>query len=191
MTTLKSAKIILDKPKNNFLKIIVGSKNKIKVEAVKEILQDYLHLCDAKVSEVEVASEVSEQPKSLEETVEGAMNRAKNSFKDCNYSFGLESGLMKVPNTKSGFMDVCVCAIYDGNDFHLGLSSAWEAPKNVTEHMINGGLNMSEAALKAGYSNNPNLGAAEGLVGIVTKGRITRKEYTKQSIIMALIHLEK
>lgn len=173
------------------MKIIVGSKNKIKVEAVKEILKEYSHLSGAQVLEIEVPSEVSDQPKSLEETIAGAMNRARNAFGDCDYSFGLESGLMVVPNTKSGFMDVCVCAIYDGNEFHLGLSSAWEAPKSVTEHMVSGGLDMNQAAFKAGYSTNPNLGAAEGLVGVVTKGRLTRKEYTKQSIITALIHLEK
>lgn len=77
----------------------------------------------------EVSSSVSNQPKSLDETVRGAMNRALGSFVDCSYSFGIESGLMAVPNTKSGFMDVCVCAIYDGTEYHIGLSSAWEAPK--------------------------------------------------------------
>lgn len=191
--TLKNTKIKKGglRKKHDCLKIVVGSKNKIKIEAVKEILEDYSHLSCAQIVEMDVASEISDQPKSLEETVRGAMNRAKNVFKDCKYSFGLESGLMEVPNTKSGFMDVCVCAIYDGNEFHLGLSSAWEAPGVVTEYMINEGLNMSEAALKAGYSNNSNLGAAEGLVGVMTNGRLTRKEYTKQSIITALIHLEK
>ena len=174
-----------------FMKIIVGSKNKIKVEAVKEVLENYPHLSGAEVIEIEVPSEVADQPKSLEETVGGAMNRAKNAFDNCDYSFGLESGLMAVPNTKSGFMDVCVCAIYDGEEFHLGLSSAWEAPRAVTSHMIDGGLDMTQAALKAGYSSNPNLGSAEGLVGVMTKGRLTRKEYTKQSVITALIHLDK
>jgi len=173
------------------MKIIVGSKNQIKVAAVKEILEDYPHLRDAQVFEVEVESEVSDQPKSLDETVRGAMNRAKNSFENCDYSFGLESGLMAVPNTKSGFMDVCVCTIYDGQEFHLGLSSAWEAPESITENMIKDGLNMTQAAVKSGYSANENLGTAEGLVGIMTKGRLDRKGYTKQAIVTALIHLEK
>ena len=158
---------------------------------MKEILEDYPHLKDAQVTEVDAQSGVADQPKSLDETVRGAMNRAKNVFENCDYSFGLESGLMAVPNTKSGFMDVCVCAIYDGQEFHLGLSSAWEAPKIITEHMIKGGLDMTQAAVKAGYSANKNLGAAEGLVGIMTKGRLDRKGYTKQAITTALIHLER
>ena len=172
------------------MKIIVGSQNQVKVDAVKEILQDYPHLKDAQIITAEAKSDVGDQPKSLEETVSGAMNRARNSYKDCDYSFGLESGLMAVPKTKTGFMDVCVCAIFDGKEYHLGLSSAWEAPKEVTSYMLNHGLDMNEAAHKAGLTKNPKVGIAEGLVGIVTKGRLTRKEYTKEAIRTALIHLE-
>src|SRR5207247_1757153 len=78
-----------------------------------------------------VPSGVDNQPKSLEETVRGAINRAKGAIKDADYSFGLESGLIEVPYTKTGMMDLCVCAIYDGKNIHLGLSSAFELPKNV------------------------------------------------------------
>ena len=172
------------------MQIIVGSQNKAKLDAVSEIIKDYPNLKDFSVFGVEVESGVSDQPKSLEETVQGAMNRAKDSFKDCDYSFGLESGLMSVPNTKTGFMDVCVCAIFDGSDYHLGLSSAWEAPKKVIDYMLEEGLNMTEASVKAGLTGNSNIGSAEGLVGIMTKGRLNRKEYTKEAIRTALIHLE-
>src|SRR3990167_4632901 len=104
------------------------------------------------------------------------MNRAKKAFANCDYSFGLESGLMAVPHTKTGFMDVCVCAIYDGKEFHLGLSSAWEAPREVMHYMQKEKLNMNDAAIKTGFTKNPKAGSAEGLVGIMTKNRLTRKE---------------
>jgi len=172
------------------MKINIGSKNKIKVEAVEELLQDYPHLKNAEISSFEVPSGIADQPKSLEETVQGAMNRAKAVIQNSTYSFGLESGLMSVPNTKSGFMDVCVCAIYDGNEYHLGLSSAWEAPKKVIDHMLEEGLDMNQAAFKAGFTNNLEVGSAEGLVGIMTRGRLTRKAYKKEAIRTALIHLE-
>lgn len=172
------------------MNINIGSSNKIKVEALEELLQDYPHLKGAKISSLEISSGVADQPKSLDETIEGAMNRVKGVFDNCDYGFGIESGLMAVPNTKSGFMDVCVCAIYDGNEYHLGLSSAWEAPKKVMQHMLEDGLNMNDAALKAGLTDNPKVGASEGLIGIMTKGRLDRKAYTKEAIRTALIHLE-
>ncbi|MFH1030503.1 MAG: DUF84 family protein [bacterium] len=172
------------------MKIKVGSTNEIKVVAVREMILDYPHLKNADVIAVGVSARVSDQPKSLDETVQGAINRAKGAFGECNYSFGIESGLMAVPNTKTGFMDVCVCAIYDGNEYYLGLSSAWEAPKQVVQYMISEGLNMTQASVRAGITTNESLGSAEGLVGIMTKGRLTRKEYTKEAIRTALIHLE-
>lgn len=172
------------------MKIKIASQNQVKVEALKEIIQDYPHLRNAEVIAVDVPSGVDNQPKSLEETIKGAINRSRNVYSDCNYSFGIESGLMAVPHTKTGYMDVCVCAIFDGKEYHLGLSSAWEAPKKVAEYMLNEGLDMNDAAHRAGLTQNPKVGSAEGLVGIMTRGRLTRKEYTKEAIRTALIHVD-
>jgi len=173
------------------MKIKVGTKNKAKVDSVIEIIEEYPHLKGGEVEGVSIPSGVSDQPKSLEETINGAMNRAKGIFVDCDYSIGIESGMMSVPMSKSGYMDVCVCAIYDGKECHLGLSSAWEFPDtSVTDLIMKEGLDMSQAINKAGMTKNENIGSEEGAIGILTKGRMTRKEYTKQALRTALIHLE-
>lgn len=172
-------------------KVVVGSKNKAKIFAVDELLKEYPHLADHVVCGVEAVSSVSEQPKSLDETIRGAMNRARNAFAACDYSVGVESGLIQVPYTKGGYMDVCCAAIYDGHEYHLGLSSAWEFPdRRITDLMVREGLDMSQAINKAGLTRKENIGSEEGAIGILTKGRIDRKEYTKQALRMALIHLE-
>ena len=182
---------ILENAAGNKVMIIkIASQNPTKVEALREIIQDYPDLKMAEVFAISVPSEVSEQPKSLEETIRGAMNRSRNAFNDCYYSFGVESGLMAVPYTKTGYMDVCVCSIFDGSNYHLGLSSAWEAPIKVVDYMVNEGLDMNEAAFKAGLTKDKKVGSADGLVGIVTKGRLTRKGYTKEAIRTALIHID-
>lgn len=72
------------------LLIIVGSTNKAKVEAVREILCDYPHLAHAEVRSAHASSDVSDQPKSLEETITGAMNRARGVYGDADYSIGIE-----------------------------------------------------------------------------------------------------
>ncbi len=172
------------------MKINVASKNQAKVGAVTEIIKDYPRLKNADIFVAEALSDVNDQPKSLEETIQGAINRSRNAYNDCDYSFGIESGLMAVPFTKTGYMDVCVCAIFDGKEHHLGLSSAWEAPKRVVEYMLGEGLNMNDAAYKAGLTKSSKVGSAEGLVGIMTKGKLTRKEYTKEAIRTALIHVD-
>lgn len=176
----------------NNMKIIVGSTNKAKLEAVKEIANEYPIIIDAEIIGISAESGVLDQPMSLEETITGAMNRARSVFIDCDYSIGLESGFMPVPKTKSGYMDFGACAIFDGREFHLGLSSAWEFPdKRVTELIVKEGLDMSQAINKVGLTDNPKIGSEEGAIGILTKGRMNRKEYTKQSLRTAMIHLEK
>jgi len=172
------------------MRVNVGSKNKVKVDAVKEAILDYDFLAKAEVNSIDVESEVSEQPKSLDETIQGAMTRARRSFRDCDYSIGIEAGLMKVPHTKTDYMNTTICAIYDGKEYHLGMAAPFEYPREVMRLVIEEGLDINEAFYKAGLTENPRVGAAEGAIGVLTKGRVPRKEYTKQAIAMALIHLE-
>lgn len=171
------------------MKVNIGSKNPTKVEAVKEALKEFTQFADAEVVGMQVDSGVHKQPKNMEQTVQGAMNRAKNAFKDCVLSMGLESGLIEVPNTKSGYMDITMCAIYDGKNFHLGASSAFEYPKSMIDLVFNKDYEIEEAAKEAGFSHDSNIGDREGMIGVLTKGRLNRQGYSKQSVITALIHL--
>ncbi len=155
------------------------------------MLQDYSHLKDAEVVGVEVPSGVSEQPKSLDESITGAMNRARAAYADCEYSIGLESGIMPVPHTKSGYMELTACAIYDGAEFHLGLTSAWEFPDpEVMRKVVDEGMDLNGAAHASGMTESLEIGKAEGVVSIVTKGRVNRKTYTMEALRMALIHID-
>jgi len=65
------------------MKINIGSKNKAKIDALSEILKEYPDFLSAEIIYKEVDSGVSHQPKSLEETIDGAMKRARNSFIGC------------------------------------------------------------------------------------------------------------
>ena len=170
--------------------INIGSLNPVKVGAVTEVISNYNFLLPLTVNTLEVFSGISEQPKSLDETVTGAINRAENSFILCDYSFGIESGLMNVPKTKTGYMDVCVCSIYDGKFHNIGLSSAFELPRKIIEFIFEYEMDLNQAFYKANLTQNEKIGSANGAIGFLTHERVTRKDYTKQAIQMALIHLE-
>lgn len=174
------------------MKIIVGSANNGKIVSVRECIQEYDFLRNAVVEGVDVSSGVSSHPKSLEKMAEGAMNRAVGAFRNagvCEYSVGLESGLMPVPYTRSGFLDFCFCVWYNGMAPFVGMSSGFEYPLGIT-NLILDGVEASDAARRTGLTDHPKIGTAEGIIGIMTKGRITRNDYTKQSIMMALTGLE-
>jgi inosine/xanthosine triphosphatase len=174
--------------------IRVGTKNPAKVAAFRELMAEYAFLTDAALEPVDVHSGVSDQPKTLEETILGARNRAHRAYvagRSADLGVGIESGLFPVPYSQTGHMDLCACAIFDGVRYHLGLSSAFECPPEVTRLMLEEGLDMNQAFGRCGLTDKPKLGNEEGAVGILTKGRVDRKAYTKQAIVMALIHLEK
>lgn len=173
------------------MKIGVGSTNPVKVGAVEEMAPQYDLLVGAEILAVNAESSVSEQPISIDETVRGAMNRANTArAAGCDLGFGIESGLIEVPHTKTGMLDLCACAIYDGEEYHIGLSPAFECPIRVIELIRNEGMDLNQAFYTIGMTDNPKVGSAEGVISLLTKGRLTRKEYTKQAILMAMIHLE-
>jgi len=176
------------------MKIVVGSKNPIKIDAVIETVTNYHDLFgDSLIIPLDIPSGVSNQPKSLEETIQGAIRRSVEAIAeipDANYSFGIESGLMKVPLIRTGYMDFCACSIYDGFNTHLGLSSAFEFPKEVNKLIFQENLDANQAFFKLGLTEDKNIGSGIGTVGYLTKGRITRKDYTMQAIQMAIIQLE-
>jgi len=172
------------------MKIVVGSMNPVKIDAVKEIIKDYDFLAGAEVAGAPVSSEVLHQPLSLEETIRGAKNRARNSFADCDYGVGLESGIIQVPHTKTGYMDTTACAIFDGQEFAVGLSCCFEYPIKMTKMVLERNIEIDDAAYELGIANDNHIGETEGMIGWLTKGRMTRKDYTKQALKTALIQLE-
>jgi len=172
------------------MKVGVGSNNKTKVDAIIEVLKDYPMFDGAEVEGIAIKVDQFGHPKSIDETVAGAVDRAKQAFVGHDYGFGIESGLMKVPQTKSGYMEVAVCAIFDGKQIHMGLSQAYEWPKKVLDKIINEGMDGSQAMKAAGLTQHEKLGEHEGFVGIFTRGRTNRTEYNKAAVVMALMHLE-
>jgi inosine/xanthosine triphosphatase len=173
--------------------IAVGSTNSVKVQALEEIVKEYPALEAAKIVSTSTVSGVSEQPLSLEETILGAKNRAKNAFdlsQPCQYGIGIEGGLCASPGTQTGFMMINICSIFDGTHHHIGFTSGYEVPPQILEHILNQQMDLSQACLHSGITSKAKVGASEGLIGILTLGRIDRKRYIKECIRMALVQVE-
>ncbi len=173
------------------MKINIATGNPVKINMLKEVVSDYPILSGSEVVALGgISSRVGDQPMTMDETIQGAVNRAKAAFKDCKYSFGVESGLMKVPQSKSGYMNVTACAIFDGDKISLGLSSAFEYPLEVTNLVLKEKIVIAHAFHQLGLFENKDLGTGIGGIGLLTKGRLPRKDYAKESVRNALIHLE-
>lgn len=173
--------------------IHVGSRNNIKIKATEDAVALYPKLFpEPKIIGISVNMPVFDHPKGMKETIEGAQKRAREVFKDCEFSFGLEGGLMEVPYTETGYMEVSVCAVYNGKKTFFGFSPAFEWPKKVMDLILHKDMNANQAFKQLGITKHEKLGSIDGGgVGLLTDNRITRGDSIKYSIIMALTQLNK
>ncbi len=163
-------------------RIYVASLNKNKIQAVQEVFPSF------DVKGITCRSGVREQPLSLNEIIEGAIFRAKAVFGDCEYSVGIEDGIALVPQTKSGYMNFCCCAIFDGKRVYPGLGPAFEYPPQCTKRVVDEGITISEAFMP--LTDKTDIGYEEGIIGWLTKGRMNRKDYTKLAVEMAKVQMD-
>lgn len=161
----------------------VGSQNPVKVQATRNILTKLYN--DVNVFSVHVHSGVPDQPIGLEQTIEGAVNRAKRAYSpDCDLGVGIESGLLETPHTITGYVDLQWCAIYDGDKTTMGVSAGFEYPPSVVEEVLNGkevGDVMDE------LTGVEDLGEKMGAVSYLSRGMLDRTGNTEQCVLMAMI----
>lgn len=174
------------------MKVGVGSLNKTKVAAVQDAVLLYPDLFpEVEVKGVDVQIDLYGHPDTIEKTIQGAIDRAKQAHVGHDIGIGLEGGLIAIPQTRSGHMETGACAIYDGKSVYLGLAPSFEWPRKVTEMILRGEADASQAFKLLGLTNAEKLGAMDGgIIGMLTNGRHPREDFSRLSIIMALIHLE-
>lgn len=167
--------------------IRVGSKNPVKVEAVKE------YFSDAEVESCSYESAVLEQPRSLTETIFGAKHRSRcwsmQGKEDVDWGVGIESGIMLAEHTTSGWINIVACCINDGQRFCVGMGSGFVVPDEFLKIVFQSKVDLSEAAFRADFTPKKRIGYEEGIVNILTDGGMNRKEYIKQAIMMAMIEM--
>ena len=182
-------------------RLAVGTGNRCKLAAVAAVQARIVQISGHVLTSHKVESGIKDQPDSLDETIVGAQNRARTSWEEANtettesstipvqvLALGIESGLFFTQPDGRCF-DVCVCSsTTDGINFNQGMSCAFEIPPPVVK-FVKEGMDLSQASNAAGLTNNPNLGEAEGLIGILSGGRVTRQQYTEQAVEMALMFI--
>jgi inosine/xanthosine triphosphatase len=161
------------------VKIAVGSTNRVKVEAVRAVMERIFG--NVIIKPIDVKSGVPEQPKELE-TRTGAVNRATSALGDNDLSVGIEAGVFQ---TEDGLYDFQYCAILDKNGtMTIGVGPGFRYPDDVAE-LVSEGMTVSEAMHK--LYGDPEIGKKQGAVGLLSKGLLDRKTLTEQSVTAAMI----
>lgn len=189
--------------------VVVGSLNPIKILAAETVFRslfhDVAHGRQVLVRGVAAKSGVREQPLDLDEIIIGACQRARDALvlagiesfergtpnRSADLAIGLESGVFtQATGCSAQLFDVCACAILTSGsegELFVGLSSAWTVPKNVSEMIFRDHIDMDEALFRANLTEDRKIGRADGAVGLLSEGRLTRQAYTQQAIEAALI----
>ncbi|MCM3714982.1 DUF84 family protein [Halalkalibacter oceani] len=157
------------------MKVAVGTKNPAKVHAVKDtLIRETIH-----IASVDVPSNVASQPFSDEETMTGALNRAKAAAEQTGavLGFGLEGGVVR---TVAGLMLCNWGALYheDGRHWIAG-GARLPLPDEVAKRLEQGeelGIIMSS------ITGDEAVRKKEGAIGIYTSGLVSRKEMFSQIV---------
>lgn len=149
------------------MKILVGSQNPTKIDSVKQVFKDDL------VTGMEVESKVAAQPFSDEETLEGAINRAREcaSHNKSDLGIGLEGGVMEIGD------ELYLCnwgALVDSKENVFTASGARIPLPDEIKQKLETGKELGEVMDQ--YSNQHEVNKKEGAVGIFTDNAIKREE---------------
>lgn len=167
------------------LRVVVGSANPVKQEAVRRALRRAWDR-DVTVHATEVASGVPDQPRG-DDTVRGALARARRALEadpDADWGVGIEAGLLPEA-LLDDVLDVQVAAVLDrGRRVSLGYGPGFQYPPEVVRAVEEGatvGEAMSELA------GTPGIGRKMGAIGHLTGGAMDRTELTEAAVLMALV----
>jgi inosine/xanthosine triphosphatase len=163
------------------MKIIVGSKNPVKIESVREAFSKYFDAIE--IESLNVESGVPDQPIG-DDTFRGARNRARNLMQlkpGFDFYIGIEGGIAQ--QFGKWFAFGCMCIIDENGDEAFGTSPHFELPQKVTNNLLEGkelGDVMDE------LMNTQNSKHKDGAIGFFTNGVMNRKELYLHGLIVAL-----
>jgi inosine/xanthosine triphosphatase len=134
-----------------------------------------------------VPSGVSDQPLSEEETILGAINRAKkvlSAVPQANIGLGLEGGLTFDSRFTGQWYLISVCAAWDGQRLFLGKGLSFPIPNEVGERVKQEGIELRTVIDE--YSGTVGTNQKGGAYALFTQDRIQRANVFRDAVIAAV-----
>ncbi|WP_079708220.1 DUF84 family protein [Paraliobacillus ryukyuensis] len=159
------------------MEIIIGSQNPAKINAVQEVF------LNANVISKDVPSNVGAQPISDEETMQGAINRAKHSakLKENACGIGLEGGVTRIK--KQVFLCNWGALVDRFGEVYVASGARIPLPKEIVLELEKGN---ELGDIMVSYANKQDIRKKEGAIGIFTNETISRKD-----MFVHVVHLLK
>ncbi len=165
----------------NIRTVAVGSKNRVKVAAVRDVLARAGWTCE--VTGTEVPSGVPDQPMGDDETIRGAKNRAAavRELADADLGVGIEGGCIETPHG----MSTCawVVVVDRAGNAGVGGSLHMPLPPRVAE-LVRDGMELGHAIDRISGELDTKQGV--GAVGFLTAGLVDRQRAYEPLVAYAL-----
>jgi inosine/xanthosine triphosphatase len=174
------------------MRVTVGSDNPVKIASVKRAFDRYFPGENIEYIGQKTESGVSDQPTSIQETIEGACNRARNADqKDADFSVGIEGGISYyVIEGRKFAVEMGWACVRDNKTGRIELanSAGFSVFERVMKH-IHAGKNLSNAMFDE-YGLE-NLGQKNGYIGWLSNDLTTRETSNFEAVYLALCSLMK
>ncbi|MFA6995413.1 MAG: inosine/xanthosine triphosphatase [Patescibacteria group bacterium] len=165
-------------------KVVIASKNPVKIQAVRQGFTQMFPEEKFNFIETSVPSNVSDQPLSNLETINGARNRADNAAQeiiDADFYVGIEGGVEAIGEEMETFAWVVVKSL---KQYGKARTGTFFLPQKVVE-LIKQGKELGEAddlVFKRQNSKQQN-----GAVGILTGDVLNRAGFYAEAVVLSLI----
>jgi inosine/xanthosine triphosphatase len=180
-TRIRNGEIDSDGKLQRPLVVNVGSKNKAKIWATRDVLLKIFKKVE--VHGIEMEAKGPDNPMD-DEVKEGAVTRAKESIGTADFGVGIEGGMFQLDDIDRRRM-VHYCAIVDKRGVvTMGHGPGFHLPRSVSETAIEG-VPLSEVMRR--YMNVEQIDEEKGTVGHLSGGLTTRKVLAEQAVLMALL----
>lgn len=139
---------------------------------------------DAQVIAIPVTSVVSAQPITDEETIRGALHRAREARRlgDADLGIGIEGGVHK--DAWGVWMCAWVAIVDRGGREGIGCGMRFQLPQWMASRALSG---EELGAVVDEYLGNANAHEELGAIGLLTQGLVDRQAMLEQAVAAALI----
>ncbi len=161
--------------------ISLGSLNNVKIESVREAFKAFGF--DPEI--VAIGIKYNEQPLGFEDTIKGAIYRAKMALSsvDADYGIGIEAGVVRVLEYN---FNIQISAIINDDITSIGFSPAFQLPHNI-ESLVLKGIELDKA-VEMVYGIK-DIGEKGGIIELMSNGAIDRKELIVYALKMAIVKI--
>ena len=168
------------------MKIVVCSKNPVKIAAAKEAFGS--HFKEIAIESVDLTNniEVAKQPITSEETLNSAVNRIEIARKltEADYYVSMEGGMNE--DNYGSFLTWYVCISDKQGKLSVAGGGRMPLPRSIYEELKeNDEIELGEIMDR--ISNEYNVKQRGGSTAIFTGNRVMRKDVFKRELLMALI----